>query len=178
MTNQEFLESITQEGEEWRDVIGYEGRYSVPNKSRVVSFPRPHNPGRVLSPAPTSHGYHYISLYDANGKHRCVGLHRIVAEAFIPNPSGYKFIDHINAIKIDNRIENLRWCTHKMNMNNPLWIKKNSDIHTGKPSGRARGVVQHKNGKVVAIFRTAQEASANFNNNFSSICACCRGEKF
>ena len=177
MTNQEFLESITQEGEEWQDIKGYEGRYAVSSKSRVVSFPRPHNPGRVLSPAPMSHGYNYISLYDANGKHRCIGLHRIVAESFIPNPNGYKYIDHINTIKTDNRIENLRWCTAAMNQANPLTRLCHSVTGKGRKTSKARGIVQHKDGKVIAIFRTAQEASVNFNNNFSSICACCRGEK-
>lgn len=176
MTNEEFLREISLEGEVWKDVVGFECRYAVSNKSRVVSYPRPHNHGWVLKPAPMSHGYRYVSMYDANGKHYCVGLHRIVAEAFIPNPSGYKFIDHINGIRDDNRIENLRWCNRQMNMNNPITKSRISESKKGKPSGRAKGIVQILNDKVIAVYRTSVEASANFNGNFSSICACCRGE--
>lgn len=51
-------------------------------------------------------------------------IHRVVAELFIPNPDNKKCIDHINTIRTDNRVENLRWCTIKENNNNPLTIQK------------------------------------------------------
>lgn len=71
-------------------------------------------------------------------KSKTYKLHRVIAELFIPNPDRKKCIDHINTIRTDNRVDNLRWCTSKENNNNPLTIKKNNHrkkvlcIDTGK----------------------------------------------
>lgn len=65
-------------------------------------------------------------------------IHRAVAKLFIPNPENKPEIDHINTIKTDNRVENLRWVTHKENCNNPITKQKHSEIMIGKPS-RAKG---------------------------------------
>ncbi len=59
-------------------------------------------------------GYRTTSDYETpRGLHK---VHRLVAMAFIPNPLGYKVINHKNAIKTDNRVENLEWCDHKLNI--------------------------------------------------------------
>ena len=66
-----------------------------------------------------STGYLMTDLYK-NGQRKHYLIHRLVAEAFVPNPKNLPCIGHINTIKTDNRVENLRWCTYKENANNPL----------------------------------------------------------
>lgn len=60
-------------------------------------------------------------------------LHRLIAQAFIPNPENKRCIDHLNTNRLDNRVENLRWVSHKENSNNPLTKKHFSDARKGKP---------------------------------------------
>lgn len=114
--------------EVWKDVVGYEGKYMVSNIGNVVSLL--HGGKRFLKKIISSSGYYVIGLHG-----RPVGIHRLVAAAFIPNPLNKPCIDHINTVRTDNRVENLRWVTHKENMNNPLSRKHLSDSRQGhKPS--------------------------------------------
>lgn len=66
--------------------------------------------------------------YKIGGKH----LHKIVAELFVPNPHNYKYVDHINSDKYDNRSLNLLWCTQQMNCNNSI-TKQNMSVTHNKP---------------------------------------------
>tara|TARA_R110000765_G_scaffold365673_1_gene455806 strand:+ start:40 stop:525 length:486 start_codon:yes stop_codon:yes gene_type:complete len=67
-------------------------------------------------PSKTKEGYMVINLYN-NGKRKTFKVHRLLALHFIPNPENKPHVDHINGIRDDNRLENLRWVTHKENMN-------------------------------------------------------------
>lgn len=106
----------------WRDIKGFEGYYQVSNMGniktvkRIVSFGK--NKRIVVEELKTlvddKDGYKDIILYK-NGEHRHVKVHRVVAETFIPNPKGYKEINHKNENKADNRVENLEWCSRKYN---------------------------------------------------------------
>lgn len=69
-------------------------------------------------------GYKIVNLCK-DGKTKNKFIHQLIAIHYIPNPNNFKDIDHINQIKYDNRIENLRWCNHTMNMNN-MSVKKNN----------------------------------------------------
>ena len=107
--------------EEWRDVVGYEGRYQVSSMGRVKSLERKDCLGRtikerILKPSPTKYGYLVVSLY-AGGKTKNVTVHRLVCEAFHENPDNKPQINHLNEDKTDNRACNLEWCTCKQNIN-------------------------------------------------------------
>lgn len=75
-------------------------------------------------------------------------VHRIIYETFVgPIPDGYE-IDHINAIKTDNRLDNLRLVTHKENCNNPLTIESNPTSEFGKKFKDHYGITNHQNHKL------------------------------
>lgn len=109
--------------EEWRPINGYEGLYEVSNLGRVKSLSYKNTKEeRILKIFKDKDGYLMVNL--SNNKITCrFRVHRLVAEAFIPNPENKPCVDHINTIKNDNRIENLRWVTYKENSNNELTKK-------------------------------------------------------
>lgn len=114
--------------EEWKDIIGYEGYYQVSNHGRVRGVDRSvysNNggyrfcKGRLLTVTKKQNGYIRAELTKCNRKRKIL-VHRLVASAFIPNPSSKKYINHINGDKADNRVENVEWCTHQENMQHAL----------------------------------------------------------
>lgn len=98
------------EKEEWRDVVGSDGEYQVSSLGRV----RNSNTKHILSTFAVD-GYRLLSV-KKNGKRMKQRVHRLVAEAFLENPEGKEYVDHINGIVDDNRVENLRWVTHSENI--------------------------------------------------------------
>lgn len=135
--------------EEWRDIVGYEGLYQVSNQGRVrsldreVIYPDGHiqkYKGKVIYGYKNDNGYIMVTL-----KGKSYRVHRLVAEAFIPNPENKPDIDHINTIRTDNRVENLRWATRSENMKNTLTRQKCSESRKGKYEGldhnRAKSIV-------------------------------------
>ena len=108
--------------EEWRDVVGFEGAYQVSNLGRVRSLDRNipyinngtptvlHMKGRILKLKPDRDGYHRVSL-KCGKKIKLAGAHRLVAQAFIPNPNNLPCVNHIDCNKANNCVDNLEWCT-------------------------------------------------------------------
>lgn len=118
--------------EVWRPIKDYEGLYEISNLGRVKSLNYNHTKKeKILKNVENGKGYLMVCL-TKNGKHKLFLVHRLVAEAFIPNPENKPCVDHINTIKNDNRVENLRWVTCEENSNNPLTKKKCIENNIGE----------------------------------------------
>lgn len=116
----------------WKDVVGYEGLYQVSNLGRVkalgrtlwvdsklrAAHPRIRKE-RILTDESKGRRYYHVTLYHLGEKYggRTVSIHRLVAEAFLPNPDNLPCINHKDEDKHNNRADNLEWCTHKYNSN-------------------------------------------------------------
>lgn len=108
----------------WK-VIDFDTRYSISNHGNVVS--RACGAERQLRPYLNDHGYYSVTI-----KRKKYNVHRLVALIFIPTNDTSLHIDHIDGDKLNNMVDNLRWCTQKENNNNPVTRKRISESHKGK----------------------------------------------
>jgi len=121
----------------WKDIEGWASLYQISNLGRVRSLDRyvplssggqKYCKGQILVLRRDKDGYCIVHLRDAStGRNKMLKVHRLVANAFIPFVRGKNLIDHINGIRDDNRVDNLRWCTCKENLNFPIARINNSN---------------------------------------------------
>jgi hypothetical protein len=128
----------------------FEGRYIIYSDGRIWSIKR----NKFLKPSLHHTGYTRISVDKKT--HR---IHRLVAESFIPNPNNLPFINHINKIKTDNRIENLEWCTPRRNVEHSYGTKY-PGTYCNKQRGNQfqAGIVHNKKVIYLGLYKTQKEA--------------------
>ena len=156
--------------EEWRDILGYEGQYQISNIGRVKSVERMVKSNannmriqyeRFLSIHDNGHGYMSVSLWKDN-KGTKLYVHRLVARAFCEGYEEGLHVDHINAIRNDNRASNLQWLT----------ISQNNSKAFNKP------IVQLTlNGEVVATWKSMAEAEKKGGFDSGNISRVCAGKR-
>ena len=164
--------------EEWRDVVGYEGRYQVSSMGRVKSLERKvrHWRGgeriqkeRILKPSNDRRGYLLVSLCDGE-KRKTFSVHRLVCQAFHENPDNKPQVNHINEIKTDNRACNLEWCTCKQNVNHGTRTERSA-------KSRSKPVGQYTlDGELVKIWQSPCEAGKQIGLSDSHVSKVANGK--
>lgn len=140
--------------------------YKVSSEGRIYS----EKTKRILKPNVVGSGYLKVDLYE-KGKREIHLVHRLVAEAFIPNTSNLPEINHKNKIKTDNRIENLEWCDRKYN-------NEFSKIQTKLTEKKKKQVYQYSlDGELIAIWPSLRECEIKTGFKESGISNCCIGKR-
>ena len=179
VNSERWLSLKDLDGEIWVDINGYEGIYQISNYGRLKSLERTfsHLGGqRTIKPKicklhkDKKTGYNKYVLSN-NKRMSPKSIHRLVAEAFIPNPTCLPYINHKDEIRIDNRVENLEWCTPKYNL-------EYSNVHQRNIEALYKRVFQYdKDGNLIKIYNTTGEAAKALGlRGYSSIARCCKGE--
>lgn len=165
--------------EEWKNIPGYEGLYEVSTLGRIRSLDKnidTYNGGSYVRKGAikklriNKSGYYCVNLCK-NGISVSHIAHRLVAKAFIENKNNYPEVNHINENRLDNRVENLEWCSHKQNVN---WGHHNirAAITNGRP------VKQFTiDGKYIREYYSSHEAQRNTGIVEQSINLCCLGRR-
>lgn len=144
-----------------KDIKGYEGLYAITSCGRVWSY----RSQRFLKSNVNRNGYEYVVLSIGN-KRKTLTVHRLVAEAFIPNPDNLPEVNHKDEIKTHNYINNLEW------------VNKTKNINYGTRNHR----VSKNNSKAVyceelnKVFVSITIASQELGINLGSISSCCKGK--
>lgn len=168
----------------WFPVVGYEGLYDVSNIGQVRSLNyNKTGKTKILKPAKHRQGYLFVTLC-RNGKQKRFLVHRLVAQAFIPNPDNLPQVNHKNEIKDDNRVENLEYCTAKYNNEYSGVIEKARKAAHSKQSWkiviekRKKPVLQYsKTGELINEYESAQDAGKQTGIYQGNICSCCLNKR-
>ncbi len=141
--------------EVWKDIPGFENAYQISSFGNVRTkhrYVRANKTGtrlikeRLLKPAKLTTNYYQVNLHKNNtGKQ--ISVHRLVAAAFIPNPSNKPQINHIDGNGLNNHVSNLEWCTRSENGLHSYRVLGNVAWHKGKfgkGTPTAKPVLQYK----------------------------------
>jgi len=174
--------------ERWLPVVGYEGYYEVSDFGRVRRLDRYTTDcgkggasrtrfirGGLVSPNLNENGYRHLQLYRDGHKTR-VKLHRIIAQAWIPNPDNLPQVNHKDENPNNNHISNLEWCTAKYNSNYGTRKQRLSKIlQNSLVRGKPVALIDNK-GNIIRTFISASEASRELNIDSSYVAKICRGQ--
>ena len=159
--------------ENWKDIKGYEGIYQVSDKGRIKNV----RTGRILKTHPNKKGYLMIRISD--GKERKgYGVHRLVAEAFIPNPDNLPQVNHKDENKLNNNVDNLEWCTLQYNVNYGTARQRMSKTNVNNPK-KCKPIAQYTldyQSELIKVWPSGAEIERKLNFFATNVMKCCKGE--
>ena len=168
----------------WKDIEGYEGLYKISNMGNVLSLNfgaknnRLSGKQQLLKISRSSSGYYHVQLWN-NGVSSTKLIHILVADAFIPKPSGKTEVNHIDGNKANNTVLNLEWVTPKENLTHAVenGLKRKSPMlgRTGRKNVLSKPVLQiGTDGSIVKKWDSTYDAQqeGGFNQNSIRSCAC------
>lgn len=181
VNSERWLSMDNLDGEEWRPVVGHEGRYEVSNYGRVKSIKRfnptvkRHYGGKMLRMLTDKKGYYYVNL--SRGV-KSQSVHRIVAKAFLPNPNNLSDVNHKDETHTNNCVDNLEWCSHSYNMNYGTVKERCRALLTNHPD-TSRPVAQYDlQGNFLRVFPSLREVMRFYKtNSWKTICDVCKKRK-
>ena len=159
----------------FKDIKGYEGLYQISNFGNVKSLNYNHTcKEKLLKQMLQNHGYFCVSLFKPLKRFQ---IHRLVAEAFIPNPDNLPQVNHKDEDKANNHVGNLEWCTYKYNINYGSRNKRISESLLNHPD-KSKKVYQYTlDGKFVKEWESIRECARNGFDR-GDVYSCCRGGRF
>lgn len=151
---------------ETKDIQGYEGIYSVADNGEVFS----HRSQKILKPD-NVRGYMQVTLYK-DGKSRRYKVHRLVAEAFIPNPRNLPLVNHKDEDKGNNAADNLEWCTAEYNNKFGTRTNRSKDtqIQNAPTQKRTKCVVCIETGDLYVSTKEAERITGIYHSHISRCC--------
>ena len=168
----------------WKPVPGYESLYEVSDQGDVRSIAylysrtrtvMPRNSPRNLRLETSRDGYKRVVLC-INGFHKHFSVHRLVAMAFIPNPSALPQINHIDENPANNHVENLEWCDGKANCNHGLHRQRIVERQTNAKY-HSKAVSQYTlDGRYIATYPSTREAERQTGIASEQISRVCKGK--
>ena len=154
----------------WKDVKGYEGCYQVSNLGRVKSLNYlQKGKEQILRLEKTPKNY-FRCAFSKDGKVKRYSVHRLVAQAFIPNPYNLPIINHKDENPSNNRVENLEWCDSKYNNNYGTHIQKIANKVRNHPN-MSKKVLCIETG---VIYQSTHQAERELGYSRGFVSHCCR----
>lgn len=162
--------------EQWRDIQGYEGMYQISNYGNVKSLNyNKTKQEKILKFGKNYKGYLQVHLCK-DGKMKTFTVHRLVANAFIPNPNELSDVNHKDEDKTNNVVENLEWCDRKYNTNYGTRTERCS-IKQLNDETKSKQVNQYSlDGTLLATYPSAHEVKRQLGFAQPNISACCNGK--
>lgn len=153
----------------YKDIEGYEGLYQISNLGNVKSLKNNKTKKEKVLKLAIRNGYLKVDLCK-NKTRKTYLVHRLVANAFLPNPHNYPCVNHKDESRTNNVVTNLEWCTHKYNLEYNNGQKRRAE-------SRSKKVYQYsKEGELISVFESISECGRN-GYNFGHVSDCCLGKR-